>query len=103
MSRAIFFGLSLAISSLLGGCATTHDGVGGPLARCDANRVAMSRDLDRRVASASRIEVFSAASSGREGTPTPEPAMPAPDTRYAGPTPQVPIPVGGRGASPTGW
>ena len=99
MNRALTVGLFFALTSTLGGCATTGDAVGGPLARCDAHRSAVTRDMDRSAAAAQRVEVVSTVSGPREGTPTPEPAMPAPDSRLAGPTPQVPIPVVGVGAT----
>lgn len=103
MNRLLTLSLVAALSTLMGGCATTGDRVGGPLARCDSQRTALSRDVGHRVDVASRVEVFSAASGAREGTPTPEPALPAPDARYAGPTPQVPIPVGGSGNPAARW
>lgn len=93
MNRALILGLVVTTSSLLGGCATTGDTVGGPLARCDGQRQVVSRDVDRSASVAQRIDVTTTVAGPREGTPTPEPAMPAPDNRLAGPTPQVPIPA----------
>lgn len=101
MKRVVLFGLLATLSSLLGGCATVGDRVGGPLARCDSQRSAAHRDVDRRVDVASRVEVFQATTGTREGTPTPEPALPEP--RFAGPTPQVPIPVIGSASVATNW
>lgn len=92
MNRALILGLIVTVSSTLGGCATTGDTVGGPLARCDAPRHAVTRDPERSAGVAQRVEVGTTISGPREGTPTPEPALPAPDHRLAGPTPQVPIP-----------
>jgi len=93
MKSALTLGLFVTVSSLFGGCATTGDVVGGPLARCDSSRAVAHRDADRHAAVSQRMDPVTASSGTREGTPTPEPAMPAPDTRYAGPTPQVPIPI----------
>lgn len=91
MKSALTLGLLVTVSSLFGGCATTGDAVGGPLARCDSNRTVAHRDADRYAAVVQRVEPTTATTGPREGTPTPEPALP--ETRFAGPTPQVPIPV----------
>ncbi|MFO0627029.1 MAG: hypothetical protein U0325_15570 [Polyangiales bacterium] len=103
MKTALTLGFLITVSSLLGGCATTSDVVGGPIARCDTSRTVAHRDADRYAASYQRVEPTSASAGPREGTPTPEPALPAPETRFAGPTPQVPIPVVSVAIGATRW
>lgn len=96
MNRALVTMLFLSTTVSLGGCAASEVGHHGTIAsRSEAGRHVIVRDVESRVGVVARSEVSAPVAGPREGTPTPEPAMPPPDTRLAGPTPQVPIPVVG--------
>lgn len=100
MNRALVTMLFLSAAASLGGCATSDVNHHGAIAsRSEVGRAVISRDCEGRVSVAARSEVTTPVLGPREGTPTPEPAMPPPDTRHAGPTPQVPIPVVGSPSS----
>lgn len=96
----VFLGtLAVMAGALLGGCATTTTGhPDSPLiARNMPRGGALSRVNDASAtASVSNRDTFGNPVSVRDGIPIPEPAVPERDGRLAGPTPQVPIPVGGR-------
>lgn len=96
MNRALAAMLILSATASLGGCATSEVNHHGTIAsRGEPGRHVVARDCEVRVSSSGRSEVSTPVAGPREGTPTPEPAAPPPDTRLAGPTPQVPIPVVG--------
>lgn len=98
-TRVFLGALAVVAGAFLGGCATASTGhPDGPLVASNAPRGgALSRASDSTAsASASTRDTFGNPVSARDGIPIPEPAVPERDGRLAGPTPQVPIPVGSR-------
>ena len=91
--------VAVAAAALLGGCATTSAAHpdGSLFARNAPRGGALTRDGSSTASAvSSHRDTFANPVSARDGIPIPEPAVPTRDGRVAGPTPQVPIPVGGR-------
>ncbi len=92
--------LAAALAAGLGGCATTGSTGPGASGGGEGSLQAAGptpQDPNPHGVAMAHDGVFGAGAV-RDGVPTPEPAAPVEhETRFAGPTPQIPIPVHGGG------
>ena len=103
MKRLAGIGFVVAMAMALGGCATTGGAASGTAGGQGLAQSAGPTPQDPNPHGVAMARGDGAFGSGsvRDGTPTPEPAAPVDhETRFAGPTPQIPIPVHG-GVRPT--
>jgi hypothetical protein len=102
-------GMSMVVAMALGlaGCATSGATQNGGLALGRGSNYAASGPVPQdpnphgvAIANAETFRSLGDNDGHGAGVPTPEPAAPEHEIRLAGPTPQIPIPRGGRAGMP---
>lgn len=107
MKTLVGISLIVAMACGLGGCASTIATNHGTVANGRGSNYFAAGPVPQdpnphgvAVAGADALRSLGDFDGRAGGVPTPEPAAPEHEIRLAGPTPQIPIPRGGRSAQP---